>query len=203
MIRVTLILALGFAWPGVVEAQNGLSQELARCVAVANDLERLMCYDALARAQSLDRPRERPVPTEGVGAWQIRDQANPNGSRAVSLALVATSGTSSSGQPIVLVLRCLSGETEVYLNWRNRLGSEAEIATRIGGDAVERKMWGLSSNQEASFYPGNDVTFINALMTGERFVAQVTPRGANTITAIFDTQGLDVAVKPMREACRW
>jgi type VI secretion system protein VasI len=132
MIRATVILALGLVWPGVLEAQANLEQELGRCVAVANDLERLICYDTLARAQSLDRPRERPVPTDGVGAWQIRDQSNPDGSRAVSLALVATSGTSSSGQPIVLVLRCLSRDTEVYLNWRDPLGSEAEVAPSSG-----------------------------------------------------------------------
>jgi type VI secretion system protein VasI len=61
----------------------------------------------------------------------------------------------------------------------------------------------MSSNQQATFYPSNDVDYVKALMTADRLVAQVTLHSGNPITAIFDTQGLDNAVKPLRQSCGW
>ncbi|MHC4709060.1 MAG: type VI secretion system-associated protein TagO [Planctomycetota bacterium] len=204
MIRVTVTLVLSLVWPGVLEAQANLEQEVAKCAAISNDLERLVCYDELARAQGFDRQQARSVPTGGVGAWEIRDQVNPlDDTRTVNLALVSTSGGSTAGRPVILVLRCESGETEVYVNWRVRVASGAQVATRIGTDEVERRRWSLSSNQQATFYPSNDVDFIRALMTADRFVAQVTLYSGNPVTAIFDTQGIDNAVRPLRQSCGW
>ena len=205
MIRTAMILGLACLWPASVAGQVNLPQEIAKCAAIASDLERLVCFDTLARAQGLDRPQARPVPTADVGAWQIRDQVNPlDDTRTVDLALVATSGVAPDDRPVILNLRCQSGETEVYINWRSYLGSGAQIATRIGTGEVDRQRWSTSSNQQATFYPRNDaVAFIKALMTADRLVAQVAPSGGNPITAVFDTQGLDNAVKPLRQACRW
>jgi len=205
MIRTAMILGLASLWPASLAGQANLPQEIARCAAIASDLERLVCFDALAQAQGLDRPPSRAVPMADVGAWQIRDHVNPlDDTRAVDLALVAASGAAADGRPVILNLRCQSGETEAYINWRSPLGSGAQVATRIGAGDVTRRSWLTSSNQQATFYPKNDaVTFIRALMTADTFVAQVAPSAGDPLTAVFHTAGLDNAVRPLREACRW
>jgi type VI secretion system protein VasI len=205
MIRTAMILGLACLWPVSLAGQTNLTQEIAKCAAIASDLERLVCFDALARTQGLDRPQSRAVPLAEVGSWQVRDQVNPlDDTRTVDLALVATGGAAAGDRPAILNLRCQSGETEVYINWRTHLGSGAQVATRIGAAEVDRRQWSTSSNQQATFYPRNDaVAFIKALMAADRLVAQVAPSAGNPITAAFDTDGLANAVKPLRQSCRW
>ncbi len=200
-----MILSLACLWPACLAGQVNLSQEIAKCAAISSDLERLVCFDTLARAQGLDRPQPRAVPTADVGAWQVRDEVNPlDDTRTVDLALVATGGTAPDDRQVILNIRCHGGETELYINWRSHLGSGAQVATRIGTGAVDRRPWNLSSNQQATFYPRNDaVAFIKALMTADRLVAQVSPSAGNPVTAVFETPGLENAVKPLRQACRW
>ncbi len=70
-------------------------------------------------------------------------------------------------------------------------------------------MWDKSSDDEATFYPGNSVLLIEQMIevdntsTDGTFVAQITPTGGSSITAIWNLYGLAEAVAPLREACGW
>ena len=180
-------------------AQTDLSGALTRCGAVSAPSERLACYDSLAKSLSVSKPT--PV---GAGAWQVSDETNPvDDTRTVVLRLVATSGQSVYGKPIVLVLRCQSHKTEAYMSWGSYLGDEAQVTVRVGSGEAKTKRWDVSTDHTGTFYHGDMVAFIRELVAADRFVAQVTPYNESPITAVFELTGLPTAVKPLREDCGW
>jgi type VI secretion system protein VasI len=157
-------------------------------------------------AQSLGLTAEQAafLPTSSEGEWRVSVDTNPiDDSKTVVLALTAETGVSAYGDPIALILRCKSNQTEVYINWNNYLGSEAAVTSRIGDAAAQTRLWSLSTDSKATFYPSGDISFIKSLMGVDQFVAQVTPYSESPVTAVFNTSGLEVAVAPLRETCNW
>lgn len=120
------------------------------------------------------------------------------------LSLIADEGRARYGDPIALILRCKSNKTEAYINWQDYLGSDAYVTTRIGDQDARNRKWSLSTDSQATFYPGGgDISFIKRLMDSDRLVAQVTPYNESPVTAVFDIRGLEEEIEPLREACNW
>ena len=101
-----------------------------------------------------------------------------------------------------MVARCKSNKTELYINWDSYLGRDAYVLTRVGSEKASKQEWGISTDSKATFR-NKPIAFIKKMMTSNKLVAQVTPYNENPITAIFDTSGLENAVKPLRETCNW
>src|SRR5689334_19643185 len=79
-------------------------QAIARCAAIKGDLDRLTCFDDLAKKPGLAGPQALPVETEGAGKWQVNRDKNPvDDSERVMLLLVADSGKNRWGRPIGFV----------------------------------------------------------------------------------------------------
>ena len=103
-----------------------------------------------------------------------------------------------------LILRCKSKATDLYVNWNNFLGSdEATVTTRIGREPASKKAWTLSTDNQASFYPGSPVGFIKQLMAGDTLVAMTVPYNESPVTATFVISGLADKIEPLRKACGW
>jgi hypothetical protein len=198
-------LAILILVPGLLRAQAGSQADIARCATITSDLRRLACYDSLAQGaepSSVEGPATR---SDSTGLWQITDRANPlDNTRTVALVLRATTGTSRSGIPVELTLRCQSGRTEAYVNWSEYLGSdEAVVTSRLGGFKADVRAWSLLADKEATVVPGNVPQFIQQLASVSSYVVQVTPPNESRIIATFDARGLKVAVRPLRAACGW
>jgi type VI secretion system protein VasI len=145
------------------------------------------------------------IPTKGTGKWITQIDKNPlDDTKTVTLILQADEGKSSMGDPIYLIIRCMSNKTELYIKWQDYLGLDSvSVTTRIGNAKAETKMWNLSTDSKASFYPGSPILFIKNLMSADKLVAQTTPYGENPIIAIFDIRGLTEAIKLIQETCGW
>ena len=195
IIPLTLMLA-----PPTVDAQT--ADQIASCAAVENDIARLQCYDALA--EPVGSPHTSGSDAATTGNWTVQDETNPiDDTRLVTVALRSASGTTVGGAPIVLILRCQSGDTSAYINWQEYLGSDANVLTRVGTDEASTLGWLRSPDRQSTFAPGNNVEFIQRLLGADRLVAQITPYNANPIRANFDLAGIEDALAPLRETCGW
>jgi|TARA_B100001971_G_scaffold18505_1_gene14422 type VI secretion system protein VasI len=182
---------------------DSINKRLAKCAAIEGDLERLECFDQLTRELGLVATTNT-VAVEGSGKWNVRIDSNPlDDSKTVVLVLVADEGSSQWGRPVVLIIRCKSNSTEVYITWNDYLGSEARVTTRIGSSKAQSSYWSLSTDSQATFYQDNRIAFVKQLMRADKFVAQVTPYNESPVTAVFDIRGLSEAIKPLQETCGW
>ena len=143
------------------------------------------------------------VSVEGSGEWIITQDINPlDHTPTVYLSLAAELGTSTHGDPVVLVLRCESRKIEAYLIWDNFLGGRVFMTTRFGSEEVERQYWWMSTDFAGAFYPGNARMFIYRLKAVDSFVAQAKPHEQDPITAVFLLDGLAKAIVPLEAACQ-
>lgn len=218
----TAVLALALT-PGQVEDHElSLAVALEQCALIENDNERLVCYDAAAvrlgirtakepeatpRLAPSDRPSPAAAdpsrPTGDIGQWTIDSKINPlDDSRTIVLSLKASQGVNSRGTPPVLVFRCQSGKAEAWISWFDYLGSSAFVTARIDDGKPTPKEWSLSTNSQATFYPGNDAKWIRRLTRSGRLVAQVTPYNENPVTAVFELAGLSTAIEPLAAICK-
>lgn len=202
MRRILLLAAVAVSVPSISLAEI-TNAEFARCAAVDGDLQRLECFDGLARENNLDGPQPEATGVQGVGKWDVRSETNPiDDSRTVTLVLIADSGASRYRDSVYLIARCQSNTTEVYINWNDYLGSEAEVTSRVGSATANTQRWGMSTDKQATFHP-RPIPFLRSMLNADRFVAQVTPYNESPTTAVFDVRGLENAIRPLRETCSW
>lgn len=182
-----------------------IQKGVAACAAKKGELDRLACYDGLARENKLDAPVPLSTAPDGVGKWLVRDTRNPiDDTRTVSLTLFSDSGQSKWNKKVTLHVRCQSNKTELYIDWSDYLGRDGTPVTwRVGSAKARTRSWGNSTDNQATFYPGSPIGLIKEMMGGESFVAQTTPYNENPVTAMFDTRGLAKAIAPLRETCNW
>jgi len=179
--------------------------EFAECSSKKGDLDKIECFDNLAKKYNLNGIQASKEEIQDSGKWNVSIDTNPiDDSKTVTLYLVADSGKSSMlGESVILFIRCKSLETNIFINWSDYLGSEASVLTRIGKEKAEIRNWSLSTDSQATFFPRNEVDFLKKLLVVDSFIAQVTPYSASPVTAIFDIKGLSNAMKPLREVCNW
>jgi type VI secretion system protein VasI len=197
--------------PVAVRAE--LANDVARCAVIEGDLDRLGCFDSLAKSLGLSGPQPVPVPqSEGGGKWVVSKDTNPiDDSERVILALEADAGSGSFGQGITLVARCQSGMTEVFVQWHDYLGSDSgdiysdwkRVTVRIGSDKATSEKWGVSTDGTATFAPKWAGELLRKMAATDKLILQTTPYSSKPITAVFDTRGLANAITPLTQACGW
>lgn len=176
----------------------------AKCAAINGDLERLECFDSLAKDNKLDQPQHQATDISNTGKWQVDIKINPiDDSKTVVLYLVADSGKSSWRKNIVLVARCMSNKTDLYINWNDYLGSDsARVLSRIGTEKAVTENWIISTDKKSTFR-SQPISFLKRMENSNKFIAQVTPYNDSPNTATFNTTGLSDALKPLRSECNW
>src|SRR5690554_1511963 len=178
-------------------------KEYAKCAVIEGDLARLECFDNLAQEKNLDGRQLQPTSIAGKGKWNVSVDVNPiDDSKTVTLVLDADSGKNRWGKPVYLVARCKSNTTDLYIGWNDYLGSEADVLTRVGDNKAVTQRWSMSTDKKATFHR-KPIPFLKEMLTSPKLVAQVTPYNESPVTAIFNTAGLENAIKPLRETCSW
>lgn len=184
-------------------AQQIPSSAIEQCAVIESNLERLKCYDLLAKTHNLSGSHPDQAEMGGIGQWTVEKKTDPiDDTKTVNIFLIADSGNSRFGKPIMLVARCDSEKTEMFIDWQIYLGSEAKVTLRIGDDDAKKSKWILSSDRQKSFNK-SPINTLKAMLTTDKMVAQITPFNQKPSTAVFNIAGLNEAIKPLREACVW
>lgn len=179
-------------------SQVDLPREVARCAAVPDSLQRLSCFDTLAKAAAPSAPADpAAVPaTAGKAAWAVTDEKNP-----LDDSQLALTGVISEEQNARLAVRCKSGELDVWITWMKYIGREAiHVTLRVDSEKASTATWGGSTDGRAAF-ARKAPEFAARLQTATRLVAQVTPYSSVPITSTFTLQGGADAIARVRKTC--
>ncbi len=151
-------------------------------------------------------PSPTATPAPPLGNWIVDTSKNPLDDSATAIAILdATNGEGTYGDPVSLILRCDSGEIDAYISWESYIGlDDPPVTWRLGSFPAQTTYWGISTDSQATFFPGN-AGFVNAFLRDlrnvDQFVAQITPYSESPITAIFDLEGIQVAADLIESTC--
>ena len=199
MRKSLLVLILAPAFAAAVE-----DNEVATCAAKTNTVQRLACFDDMAKRHNL-APASTARAAAAPGKWWTQTNTDPLNDKAVHIAgLSAESGRGRFGDTIGMVIRCKDNKTEMYINWESFLGTDsARITHRVGKEQAITSSWSVSTDHKASFFPGSPVPTLKRMLTETSFVANVTPYSESPITATFDLTGIEGALADIRSGCSW
>ncbi len=171
-----LLLPLLPATPAFAQA-NG-----ATCAAIADDPERLACYDAIFRA----------APT---------DAANSVSFNSEQLIPARPSGR----QPAVMTVACAANVLSVKFafagNIMSPIGGDAGITLQLDLQAARSLTLPTTDNNTALLVTRDARTFLNSLQGSTNLTVRVTPVSTRSLTVRFRVEGLDQAVAPIMAAC--
>ncbi|MFW5828422.1 MAG: hypothetical protein ACOCU4_10025 [Alkalispirochaeta sp.] len=205
-VALTLAFAVLGTAPATAQQAGGaeeLQDQLREIYEEADPVERLEAYDALVEAlsESSGRPipeREEPESSDrsrspATDRWIANVDTDPlSDETVVFMAVPASSGRSRYGDTPLLALRRSGSAEDVYIVWHDYLADESQmIEYRIGEERTQRRGWTVSTDNEATFYPGDVGEFVGQLAGAERFVARTTPYNESPVTAVFDLSGLE------------
>lgn len=158
-------------------------------------------YKKQLKAYKKHLKQRKPIMTKGK--WQQNISADPiTDNKVVYLFLDAHSGRGVYGGIISLIIRCSNNITEMYINWNSFLGDNAKVTSRIGKNKAKTSQWIMSNDTKGTFKP-NPIPHIKEMMKSDVYVTRIMPYNENSITAIFDIKGLELAIKELRETCHW
>ena len=91
----------------------------------------------------------------------------------------------------------------MYIHWGSFLGSDyIKTAERIDDQKATSAYWDISNDGQAAF-KRNPIPYIKNMLKAKKYITRVTPYRENSITAVFDLEGIEDAIKELRETCRW
>lgn len=179
--------------------------ELRYCAKMESDESRLACYDLLSQQYSekiSDSVAERAGFQTGAGKWLISINSNPIDDSKVAMAmLLAESGKSKFGRPVTLAVRCKGKNVDLIINWGHYI-SGGPVRTRIDKSPAKNESWEYSNNN-ISVIARSPIKLIEKMLDANSFIAQVEPYYSNSITAVFDIEGMRESIDKIRGHCKW
>jgi type VI secretion system protein VasI len=182
-----------------------IKKDIATCAAKSSDIERLSCYDELAKSLNVANPHV--TTTKGNGNWSVRIEKSPIDDSENVILSVSSDNTIKSGYNIVnptLIVRCSENVTNVYIAWDLYLGiNSTDMTTRFDDEKATTRTWSISTDHKAVFVSTGDVAFAKKMMNHDKLLAQIIPYGESPVMATFSIHGLSEKIKPLRKACKW
>jgi len=141
---------------------------------------------------------------KNVSRWQVVVDTNAtDGYKTAHLMVAAENLMESQKDRAALVLTCEDGSTDVYVIWRQYLGTyDLDVTWRIGSGEEMTELWSLSTDNEAIFAP-EPVKLIKNLMMDELFLIKTAPFGSGPVTLVFNTAGLEAEIADLGTDCGW
>lgn len=183
--RLALVLALGAGAlaagaPGVSLAQSG-----AACAAIADDADRLACYDAVFRTAAAETGDAVILESEGL------IPARPSGR-----------------EPATVTIACKAGEVAAIFGFAGQLvsvtGRNAPLTLQVDQNATKvRTLAASEDNTTLRFTTSFDTRdFLDSLRGGSSLRVRLTPVGMRSLTMIFRIDGRLAEIQHLRDSCQ-
>lgn len=180
------------------------------CAKIKADDQRLICFD---RAYEEQKPSAEEVKTTlgDTGKWKVNiDESKFDGSKKVFAILYANekvSGNYSKELPM-LIIRCTSNKTEMLfsnfagvIDYNYRTGNST-VGVKLGDGAPKSHQMEISEGLDAVFMR-KPIGFIKSMFQKDRLAVKIPMNDRIPNEAVFNIDGLEEAIKPLREACNW
>jgi type VI secretion system protein VasI len=184
------------------------ARKMLACAAKSNSLERLACFDDLAKiAGPLQEQR-----SDTVGGWTIETSVSKfDDSRSVHLSLAANekiNGWLGKSHLPQLNIRCRERKTEAYIDFGMSPATEPELydgATlqfRIDKQPLFKAIATKSADGNTLFVR-DPTSFIKRLLKAEQLLVRFIPFTSSAQETTFSIAGLEKVIAPLTEACKW
>ena len=109
----------------------------------------------------------------------------------------------STDSNVSLIIRAKPDETEIYIRWDEYLGTEAYVKSRVDNGMVDESEWNISTSNEATFYPYDNVELVKTFLKSEKYVAKITPYNESPVTAFFSLKEFVSKAEKYRKYLNW
>ena len=177
--------------------------EVKSCKAIADDKERLKCFDGLFGGPSKPQkpPEERAsekAPEEKQANWSIDETKSPTDGSPQVVAANLVGDT-------VLILRCKDQTTEAAFSTQyNYLGYKSvDVELRINDQNPIKEVWKASMNGRAAFAP-DAIAFIQSLPDNGKLSIKTTRSTDGKVKeGNFDLGAVSEVRDKIAKACDW
>ena len=183
--------------------------EIANCVVIDSDLDRLACYD---RESGKTPTAEHSAP---AGKWGVRIQKSDFEDTTDVFMSIASEDPINCGsirgpEYAHLYVRCSENTTALYITTQCHLTSSeyndyGDVDVRLDSDRSRTiSMNASTSNDSLGLWSGGkSIPFIKSMLGKDEMLTRFTPYAESPVTARFQISGLDEAITPLRESCGW
>ena len=208
----SMVLPFAFCTPVYAQATK---DPLAQCASIELALQRLMCYDSLAKSN--DGGSAGPsseafgVPAAAVAAgarmignWLAKVETDPITDQKGATFILFAEGSTTVDNPS-LVLGCMRGKVAVFVAPDEYLSDKnTGVIVRAAAEPALRGHWDLSSDGTALFFPNGRKGaegFINALAGYDRLAIQVQPYQKGPKVMVFQLAGIKQVTQELWSIC--
>jgi len=189
-----------------------LARKIFECAETEGRINRLGCFDNLSEELGFITPEVAQMETtilETYGFWEVTKKQSAAGEDLIFLKtesvkpVVSNSGLS---RRVPLILKCSRGQTDVYIDWGAKIHprsisvSKMMLEYQMDMDTGLQEAWEISLDQRALFSP-NPIAFIKQLQAKNSIVFNIIPEYEQPQTIIFETRGLNEALKILIRDC--
>jgi type VI secretion system protein VasI len=183
------------------------ARKMLACAAKSNSLERLACFDDLAKTFGPIQEQQSDI----VGRWTIETNVSKfDDTRSVHLSLAANekiNGWLGKSHLPQLNIRCRERKTEAYIDFgmspaaEPELYDQATLQFRIDKQPLFKAIATKSADGNTLFLK-DPTSFIKRLLKAEQLLVRFTPYTSAAQETTFSIAGLEKVIAPLTEACK-
>lgn len=139
-----------------------------------------------------------------TGKWEVHEDVSPLDDSRIVIMVLSSENEIGQTRP-QLVVRCMEGETHVFIDYDSILGRpgyDVTVWTRFDQRSAENSRWAVSSSGTAIF-SDYGISWALEIASARKLFVRVIPERGNRISATFQLKGSAEAMRPLREACGW
>lgn len=188
--------------------------DIRRCAGIEDGVKRLECYDAIGKdlQQKADNALSEALMVKTSGSWRTDVRKSPvDDSPSVVISTVSKSSvaTKFKTHTPMLIARCVENKTSMYVDFDGAFmsdyGSFGNVTLRADKEPAKTYSMNASTDHNALgvWSGGTAIPMLKSLLGKTALMVRATPHSESPLTFEFDISGMDEAIKPVREACRW